>query len=1542
LKDPPTPETSPKSFPLANKLVLCFALLCTILAAVAGVSFFSLRSIGQLNGPKRSITTEATALPRRMSQNLSAQQAEVFHHLGASDFAERKRTENVFARLQQMSGNDLLRYHDFVDNSHEQDLYREVVAAQKRYLEATGKVFDLSRAQRTAEATAFALKVQVPLSAQYQAAVDAVLRIEEEEERENAAATSRTIDGSQDLAESLIGLAILVTVGTGVAGVQVIRRLREDKRSLRTEMSERESAQVALRESEARYRLLVEHSPDAVFVICETKIVFVNPAALKLLGATTPGQLIGKSIYEILPAEEHAEVKRRTAGLIAGNPAPATERRFLRLDGSPVEVESTAISLHFAGQPAFQVTARDNSERRIAAAKLEAQEKQFRLLFEDNPSPMWVFDIHTLGFLAVNQAAIVSYGYSREEFLRLTLRNIRPVEDIPALVEAISQEDASSTYGGEWRHLKKDGTVITAAVYSSPTVFDHKAARVTVALNRTEQVQAERKLRESEANLALAQKVAGVGSWEYQFTPQGEIDRLIWSQEAYRLFGLPPDFQITTETFFQALHLDDRAFFARHFQSFMKDNAPFKTDFRIFRPDGTERIVHAVAEKILDERTGKLFKVVGTILDLTERRAVEEKLREADNKYRAIFDHALEGIFQNTPEGRVLSANPALARMLGFDSPEQLIAERNDIEGQGYTDPAQRQEFQRALEEKGFVNNFEFQMKRRDGSTIWVSENSCVVRDGAGKALYYEGTMQDITERKNASTRLLESEQRLAIAREAAHMGIWDWNVVTNDLVWDERMYELYGIRAQDFSGAYNAWQKGLHPDDRGQAEEEIMAAVKGAHGFHTEFRVLWPDGQIRNIEAHAEVVRGPDGTTTRMIGANWDITERKQIESELQRQKSELRVLFDLMPAMIWFKDATNGILRVNKRVADAVGKTIEEIEGHPSLEIYPEDAARFYQDDLKVIQSGLPQLGIVETIDGADGNHLWVQTDKVPVLDGRGTVIGIVVMAQDITQRREAEETLRLLNSAVLQSNEAILITDADLDLPGPRIVFVNPAFTAMTGYTAAEVLGETPRILQGPRTDRAVLARLSQTLKKGEVFKGEAINYRKDGTAFDLEWQIAPIRDTNDKVTHFVALQRDITSRRQTEQAQARFAAIMAATTDFVGVADETGRVLYMNRAGRKMVGFTDDQDITTTTIADHVAPSEFPRLMEECLPVAVREGVWSGEMTFVDREGREIPLSQVIVTHRTPSGEIDFIATTAQDLTERKKADAALEEANRQLLDASRQAGMAEVATSVLHNVGNVLNSVNVSCSVISDKVRCSRITGVAKTAEALQAHAGDLGAFFTTDPMGRKLPDFLGKLALRLSEEQSEIIGELQLLSQNIEHIKDIVAVQQGYARNVGGVRETLPIEGLVEDALRMSAGGLIRHRIEVVREYGEAPPFPLEKHKVVQILVNLVRNAKHALVDGGCVDKRLVVRVARRNGNVAVSVSDNGIGIAPENKVRIFSHGFTTKKDGHGFGLHSGVLSAQEMGGSLLVQSDGPGKGATFTLELPVDGHSKN
>jgi signal transduction histidine kinase len=297
----------------------------------------------------------------------------------------------------------------------------------------------------------------------------------------------------------------------------------------------------------------------------------------------------------------------------------------------------------------------------------------------------------------------------------------------------------------------------------------------------------------------------------------------------------------------------------------------------------------------------------------------------------------------------------------------------------------------------------------------------------------------------------------------------------------------------------------------------------------------------------------------------------------------------------------------------------------------------------------------------------------------------------------------------------------------------------------------------------------------------------------------------------------------------------------------------------------------------------------------------------------------------------------VAAMLAERRARVRRDQELAAAQRQLIKLSREAGMAEIATSVLHNVGNVLNSVNVSTSLVAGKVRESRVDNLVALIHMLEQHNGNLTEFLAKDPKGQRVLPYLAKLGGHLQSERDGLLKELDLLSSHVGHIKQIVATQQNYAK-VSGLVENIRLSEVVDDALRILEVGLVRHEIKLEREFEILPTIAADKHQILQILLNLLRNAKDAIkqADG---ERGKVIRVSiRRRGKsrVSLAVEDTGVGLPPENLTRIFGHGFTTKADGHGFGLHSCALAASQMGGSLRAKSEGLGRGATFILELPL------
>src|ERR1700684_4263554 len=242
----------------------------------------------------------------------------------------------------------------------------------------------------------------------------------------------------------------------------------------------------------------------------------------------------------------------------------------------------------------------------------------------------------------------------------------------------------------------------------------------------------------------------------------------------------------------------------------------------------------------------------------------------------------------------------------------------------------------------------------------------------------------------------------------------------------------------------------------------------------------------------------------------------------------------------------------------------------------------------------------------------------------------------------------------------------------------------------------------------------------------------------------------------------------------------------------------------------------------------------------------------------------------------------------------RTQAELQAAHEALVRASRQAGMAEVASSVLHNVGNVLNSVNVSANLLDELIQTSKASGLARVAAMLGEQGDHLGSFIASDDRGKRLPTYPAQLSSQLLADREAALKELASLVKSVEHIKDIVRMQQSYATH-GGMAESVAVADLVNDSVQLNAEAFSCHGVTLACEFEDVPAVTVDRHRVLQILVNLIRNAKHACGDLGRHDKRITIQVTRWALGIAIAVVDNGVGIPTENLTRIFSHGFHTR-----------------------------------------------
>jgi len=777
---------------------------------------------------------------------------------------------------------------------------------------------------------------------------------------------------------------------------------------------------------------------------------------------------------------------------------------------------------------------------------------------------------------------------------------------------------------------------------------------------------------------------------------------------------------------------------------------------------------------------------------------------------------------------------------------------------------------------------------------------------------------------------------------------------------------------------------KDVFPPDTARAFAESDAKV-----FSGDIEVLSREEKLLNGAGHERLVlttkvplRDNRGHIIGLVGFSRDITESRRAELELVEKERALSTLMGNLPGMAY--RCRNDQDRTMEFLSDGcvalTGFSAQELlekGGTPYNKlIHGDDRARVAEEIRQAIsRNGKFQL-LYRIVDKSQVER-WVWEQGLGVIGVDGLVRTLEGFVIDMTERRQADEALRISEErfrAVWEhSIDGMQLTDRE-----GRIIDVNQAFCQLVRQSREVLVGQLFTVIGNSKGSGNDLASYTEQFQSGKILPRMAMHLKcLNGQEKDIEVSSCFV-DLGQGGKAVFSILRDVSDRRRVE-------AILAYERDLLSTLFENlPDALYFKDLQSRFVRVSRSKLDSSWAMAQACHRYSFgknsgqdgvsdPAAAEQPLPehLATREAfaeyiIGKTDFDFFDESRARAAFDdeQEIIRSGQPligklektthlDGHVTWALSTkmpwcdkdgrvigtfgiSKDITSIKEAEASVEAAHKQLMEASRQAGMAEVATGVLHNVGNVLNSVNVSATLLSEKIRNSRLSGLSKVAALLGEHSADLADFITKDTRGRQLPAYVTQLAERLAAEQSSLLAEVGCLARNVEHIKNIVAMQQSYARPAGINEPVEPVE-VVEDALRINNGSLAKHQVRVLREYQpNLPIVSVDKHKVLQILVNLVSNAGHACAMSPRPDKQLIVRLAASNQRLSIAISDNGVGIAPENLTRIFSLGFTTRKDGHGFGLHSGALAAREIGGTLVSHSEGPGLGATFVLELPL------
>lgn len=827
----------------------------------------------------------------------------------------------------------------------------------------------------------------------------------------------------------------------------------------------------------------------------------------------------------------------------------------------PLDAAETKAQIQAMARIKAAVQWRRTEQNRLDAQKIEhtktqsESEANYRHLFESNPHPMWVYDLKTLRFLAVNEAAVQSYGYSRDEFLSMTIADIRPPEDVPRLLQNVTSVTAGLDKAGVWRHRKKDGTIIDVEITSHTLEFAGCNAELVVAHDVTDRIRAEERAEIMRICMDHA------GDCMYLVSPNGQL--LYANKLACKLLGYFPSELLTLSVFDIDPDFPPENWLKHWEKLKQRQTLIFETHNRT--KEGLVIPVEVNANFI--RAAGQEFNFAFT-RDITERKRTEEALRMSEEKHRVLYEHSPVAYQSLDIDGCFLDVNPFWLTTLGYERSEVIGRWFGDFLHPDFVDRFQENfsEFKR----QGSVHDVHFRIRRKDGYYIDVSFEGNVGYnlDGTFRQTYC--AFKDITQHLAASSKLLLESRRAQallelpvlaesmdetafmqhgqeIAEDLTQSQITFIHFVHEDqqtielVTWSRRTRQHFCQASYD--SHYPLSQAGIWADALRQCRPVVFndyagyAHKRGLPNGHAPLRRLISvpvieDGKVVMLTGvgnkNSEYTPMDVETVQFVSNAIWSIVRKRRDSAALHASEERYRGIVESQLDAVCRWTADTSLTFANTNYRTLFGLQPAAPLGMSWLEFLPEPDRQHVADICRDLVQHPRKVSCEHQVTAADGSTRWYHWIDTPLFDDEGELLEFQSVGRDTTERKQAETERTLLATAIDQAGETIVITE-----PDGTIRYVNPAFTALTGYSQEEAIGQHTRILKSGAHDHTFYQKLWETITSGQVWQGRMVNKRKDSTLFSEAVTISPVMDGTGQIISFAAVKRDITAHLQAEE-------------------------------------------------------------------------------------------------------------------------------------------------------------------------------------------------------------------------------------------------------------------------------------------------------------------------------------------------------------------------------------------------------------------------